>query len=143
MVESSLNWKYDEVFLFGDTLQDFDQQLGGDLDVLNLADLVGRMHIHQRRPNGDHVQVRILLRESTALHTGVHRLHDHIRAGQVLIGITSDMGQPAVGIDRPAGNMALAVEGKAEAIGQCAADHTDLSGLIGNAAAGKHREAHH
>ena len=101
------------------------------------------MHVKKRRTNGDHVQVGILLRESTALHTGVYRLHDHIRAGQMLVGLVSDMGQLAVGIDRPAGNMTLAVEGKAEAIGQCAADHTDLSGLIGNAAAGKHCEAHH
>ena len=61
----------------------------------------------------------------------------------MLVGLASDMGQLAVGIDRPAGNMTLAVEGKTEAIGQCAADYTDLSGLIGNAAPGKHCEAHH
>lgn len=130
-------------FLFGDTLQNFDQQIGGDLDVLNLADLVGRMHIHQRRPNGDHIQMRVLLRESTALHTGVHRLHDHIRAGQVLVGITSDMGQLAVGIDRSPRNMAFAVEGKPEVVSQRAADHTNLSSMTGNTAVGKHREAHH
>lgn len=130
MVESSLNWKQDEVFLLGDTLQDFDQQLGSDLDILDLAGFIGRMHVNKRRTNGDHVQVGILLRKGAALHAGVYRLHDHIRAGQVLVGLASDMGQLAVGIDRPAGNMTLAVEDKTEAIGQCAADHTDLSGLI-------------
>lgn len=101
------------------------------------------MHVKKRRTNGDHVQVGILLRKGAALHAGVYRIHDHIRAGQMLVGLASDMGQLAVGIDRPAGNMTLAVEGKTEAIGQCAADYTDLSGLIGNAAPGKHCEAHH
>ena len=71
--------------------------------------------------------MRVLLRESTALRTSVHALHDHIRAGQVLVGITSNMGQLAVGIDRPPRNMAFAVEGKTEAVSQRAVDHTDLS----------------
>lgn len=101
------------------------------------------MHVKKRRANGDHVQVRILLRKGASLHASMYRLHDHIRAGQVLIGITSDMGQLAVGIDRPPRNMAFAVEGKPEAVSQRAADHTDLSSMIGNTAAGKHREAHH
>lgn len=33
----------------------------------------------------------ILLREGTALYASVHRLSDYIRAGQVLVGIASDM----------------------------------------------------
>lgn len=77
------------------------------------------MHVKKRRTNGDHVQVGVLLRKGTTLHAGVYRLHDHIRAGQMLVGLASDMRQLAVGIDRPAGNMALAVEGKANVFKAC------------------------
>ena len=100
------------------------------------------MDFHQRRPNRDHVEMRILFRKGAAFHAGVHRFYDHVYARQMLVGITGDMRQLAVGIDRPTGDVTFAVKGKSKAVGQCGTDHTNLRSLICHTAAGKHRKAH-